>query len=614
MNQAYDLGGISERGPDWLLRLAAGLFMIIPPVYATDFGGNLAWSQYVAGLAIVLACILVALAQVWSVSHHWFSGTHAPAQPKLPAFALTGLLLLLLCFTYFQTIELSPDLVKSISPASHHARYEWAAALTPDAVAEKFPISVAPFDSAHANALLVIAILVSYFSPFAFYDRSRTTWLLAAIAACGCSIAAIGILRKIDTDFLMWSFLSGGEGAPFGTYLNRNNAAFAINTGIAAALGVLVWRKTITASIRKNAEAIETPRKDAMQWLSDWPLVLALAATTILLLGIVACGSRGGLLTTFIAGGLTLAVVRRSIGSLRGVILVIAAFGGLAFLILRTDSLGYQSLEGDAFAELRDTVDGDGRGMSNDARLTHWPDGLRAATNYLPAGSGLGTYGYAYLPWQKTSSWRWFVHADNLWLEGFLELGLFGVALFAGCIGLLGRSLWRLSRSADPIDQGLLATGSYLFVATLFSQTFDFGLIMPANLVMVMMLLPMIFVRSAAVLMPKVATSGDSQTTRKLELLTDGGPAWHSFTALEQRVFPLAMIVCLAALTVPAIMRLRQDCEIDGAVRLANKELPGLRLDSTRLQERVVALEALAKRTPNPQLSDLLARDRKSVV
>ncbi|MEL6107381.1 MAG: O-antigen ligase family protein [Planctomycetota bacterium] len=598
---------LGEQTGDWLLWGAAALLVVVPPALATDFGGNLPWSQYVASLALVLACGMAAVAQTYLLSRGWFGGDNHSDQPQVLAFTFSGLLLLLMGYALLQTLALSPDWVRAFSPGSHHVRYAWAAELNPTAVRDSFPVSVAPFDSAHSVALLAVALVVSYFSPIVFRDRARTTALLTGIAAGGCSIALLGILRKVDPNFTLWSFQSGGEGAPFGTFLNRNNAALGINIGIAGSLGVLVWRKTITASLRKDVAATERSKRESGAWLNDWPLLAALAATSIGLLGVVACGSRGGLLTTFLAGGITLAVVRRSIGSLRGVILVIAAFGALAFLILRTDSLGYQSLQGDAFSELRDTVEGDRDKFSS--RLSHWPDGLRAAGQYFPAGSGLGTYGYAYLPWQKTSQWRWYVHADNLWLEALVELGLFGAVLTVACLWLLGRNLWLLSRSADPMDQGLLATGCYLFVAILFSQCFDFGLIMPANLFVVMIVLPMIFCRGASVVLPKTS-SDNSKPRRKLELLNEPSPIWGSASLLRQRVVPIVGIIGLIAVATPAMIRLREDCESDGALRFAKKELPGLRFDATNLEKEIVALEELATRSPNPQLSDLLARYR----
>lgn len=600
-------GGLGGKASEWLLWGAAGLLVMVPPILAMDFGGNLPWSQYVAALALMFACGLAAAAQLCILARGWLAGSNQSDQPPVVSFALSGLLLLLLGYSFLQTLALSPGWVRALSPGSHHVRYAWAAELNPAAVGDSFPISVASFDSAHSVALLAIAVLVSYFSPIVFRDRARTTALLGAIAAGGCSIAALGILRKIDPSFTLWSFRTGGEGAPFGTFLNRNNAALGINVGIAASLGVLVWRKTITASLRKEVAPDKHSAGESVAWLSDWPLLAALAATSIGLLGIVACGSRGGLLTTFLAGGTTLAVVRRSIGSLRGVILVIAAFGALAFLILRTDSLGYQALHGDAFSELRDTVEGDRDKFSS--RLSHWPDGLRAAGEYFPAGSGLGTYGYAYLPWQKTSRWRWYVHADNLWLEALVELGLFGVVLTAACLYLFGRNLWKLSFSADPIDQGLLATGFYLLVAIIFSQCFDFGLIMPANLFAIVLVLPMIFYRGAAVLLPKAPSEG-SKSGRKLELLADRGPVWSSTSLLRQRGVPVTAIVALFSFATPALMRLRSDCETDSALRFAKKELPGLRFDATSLENSVTALEELATRSPNPQLSDVLARYR----
>ena len=67
--------------------------------------------------------------------------------------------------------------------------------------------------------------------------------------------------------------------------------------------------------------------------------------------------------------------------------------------------------------------------ISSDGRMLHWPDGLIASTAYLPLGSGLASYSYAYLPFQSDNPSEWFHHADNLWLEMLVEQGIVGMGL-----------------------------------------------------------------------------------------------------------------------------------------------------------------------------------------
>ena len=76
-------------------------------------------------------------------------------------------------------------------------------------------------------------------------------------------------------------------------------------------------------------------------------------------------------------------------------------------------------------------------GALRDPRVTHWQDGLRAATHYLPLGSGLGTYRYAHLPFQREGGRYWFTHADGMPVEWLLEGGLWTLGLVAIAFGFV---------------------------------------------------------------------------------------------------------------------------------------------------------------------------------
>ena len=120
-------------------------------------------------------------------------------------------------------------------------------------------------------------------------------------------------------------------------------------------------------------------------------------------------------------------------------------------------------------------------GLAHDARWAHWMDATRVCWAYLPFGTGLGAYGYAYLPFQESGNGAWYLHADNLWLEIGVTQGIPGVVAVIVCCGIVCKGLIHLSDSAQPMDHGLLTIGWYSVGVLLATQLFDFGLLLPAN-------------------------------------------------------------------------------------------------------------------------------------
>ena len=64
-------------------------------------------------------------------------------------------------------------------------------------------------------------------------------------------------------------------------------------------------------------------------------------------------------------------------------------------------------------------------------RLAHWQDGWETSQQFLPLGSGLGTYGYVYLLHESSVRDEWFDHAHNQYLETLVDAGLPGLLIAA---------------------------------------------------------------------------------------------------------------------------------------------------------------------------------------
>lgn len=583
---------------------AAILLGLTPAILATDYGGILPWPKHVSALVLTAACLITFAARLISI------GCRCEARNSPAAFALCGLLFTLLIGASLQTVPLPQSWVAWMSPASYSAQVTWVGEMIGADSEAKIPISIAAFDSRHTVAYLSIATLVSFFSVLVFQARSRITWMLSAITIGASSIAVIGMTRKLIPEFQLWSFRIGGEGAPFGTFLNRNNAAFGINLGIAASLGLVVWRMMAQSSPDLSPGQHQRRSK---AWLAEWirdPLVLlAVLSMGICLVGLIGCGSRGGLLSMVIAVAVTFAASRRQIGNqigrLASVVGAIAVIAMIVFAVLRTDTLGNQALRGDTIEQIGSTVQSGSNRLETDTRLAHWPDGFRTALKHFPSGSGLATYGYAYLPWQQTSPWRRCLHADNLWLEMLVELGIGGLVLASVCGWLIYRCLARLSVSPDPIDQGLRVAGCYASVMVLISQLFDFGLILPANLIATVILFSVILARASAVVVaPHVAS--DSQP--KLVLLREGHRWWKSPRFLRETLFQASAAIVLLLIAFGAVQRLRLDSEVDTLVRSVDNQIQVHRFDLQRLGEIVAQHQQLAGLHPHPDLFESLVK------
>ncbi|PYR33992.1 MAG: hypothetical protein DMF90_18930 [Acidobacteria bacterium] len=119
---------------------------------------------------------------------------------------------------------------------------------------------------------------------------------------------------------------------------------------------------------------------------------------------------------------------------------------------------------------------------SGEGRVPIWGDTLRLLKAYALFGSGLGTYGTAFLKYQTAVVELDFTHAHNDYLEFASELGAIGFSLFAALmIAIAGRAI-RCVKRAQEWDVRLAALGCAGAIAAIgLHSLVDFNLYMPAN-------------------------------------------------------------------------------------------------------------------------------------
>jgi tetratricopeptide (TPR) repeat protein len=409
-------------------------------------------------------------------------------------FALPLLVLCIWGFGWMQTVHLNPSSLKWFSPRAAQFHEKWipapllsAAQSSDDTVlrdlAKRRSLSVASERTRAwmlAPLLFAIVMLVSW---GLFRNREMVSALLIVIAGCGTCFAALGLVDLVRPAEVATRFLEPeSAGAPFASFVNRNNAAGFLNLALGCAVGWTVLQLSRSARSRGLDRRFdfqaETPWQGILLYLErgmtlcNTQVLLGLILSALLLFAIFASFSRGGGIAALAAGVVLVLQTLRTRhgfwGSAIATVIILGMAGGLGLLGL-TDVV--QTRFASIFGE-------DG---IHDGRLSHWPDGLAAALHYFPWGSGMGTYRFAYLPFQSKSADSWFVNADNLWLEWFVEGGIVMIGATALMVLLTLWMIQRLSRLDLAHALGLRATGWFVVSSLLVSQFFDFGLLLPST-------------------------------------------------------------------------------------------------------------------------------------
>lgn len=515
---------------------SAILLALIPIALAVDFGGIYHWSQYVAAIGIFLA-LLLALPGL----------TDSTASSGLRQHALLMPLGALLLWAWFQSSALPAGVVAWISPGSHAAYTHWLDGYGGGSRAgdsSSFSISVSPYDTAHVATVIALLMPLCWTASVVFHARSRLKMLLSAIAIAGASVAILGLYRKLDPIADLWIFQAKPNA--FGGFVNRNNAALMLNLGLAASLGLLSWRMMALHQIEVDTPEFEF--NDLFALVSDRESLIGLLSGTTCVAGLLVNGSRGGLVAAMFGMILALGYVRPRRGLISLPVLAVVMTISVAILITPMN-LNLETLERwEVFSRDVDT-------MWNDGRILHWQDSWRAAMAYMPGGAGLSSYAYAYLPYQEVSPGSWFEHADNLWLEMLVETGLMGLAVGAWLLAFLLIALNRLSGSVDPLDQGLRVAGWYAITAIIVSQFFDYGLVLPANLIAALLL-------GTAIISRDVANGGGGVMS---SLLPTRSKMWD-------RLVTTSLAFGMIAMSAVALPRLREDAITDSLLSRLNQE------------------------------------------
>jgi O-antigen ligase len=426
---------------------AASFMLVFAPLVR---GGDRPFA--LMGLEIAAAAILIALAM---------GPMHQGLTQRLPASLRWAIGLLML----YPLLQLAPLPIGWWTALPGHAPYARVLELT-GADAGFRPLSIHP--AATEYAWLALLPCLAMFLVVQAFDSQQLRRLAVLFVMVCAGEALLGILQAgAPPGSLLHLGNRFSGGAATGTYVNKNHFAALMAMGLPIMLQR--WSIEILPTVNARGE-IKKPhprgadRRLALRILLSVSMILALLA---LLLTRSRAGIGSGLAAFALAalailgyaGNLGARVV---LGIVAAVAMALAAYVGLTPIVER-------------FAPSELTLEFGGRVRIAAATV-------RAALDFLPFGSGLGTFGDVFRRYQGTEDLTGFIdHAHNDYVEAFLELGVVGLALIAlAAAAYLLR--WRRVLRERRQSLGYLRVAAGLsMLAVIVHSAFDFNLHIPAN-------------------------------------------------------------------------------------------------------------------------------------
>jgi O-antigen ligase/tetratricopeptide (TPR) repeat protein len=462
--------------------IALALIVVAPWLLAGVEGSSQVWLIAAATLGAALVLVRILLDRSGSI--------------RLPAGS--AVLMVAICFGAVQTLPLGSVLARQLAPANMRLRDDLAAMQpSPDAaLAKQFPSSAAqeattvsfyPASTRHDLTLLALAAGM-YLLGGVFFRTARARALLCWVTAInGTAIAFFGLVQKLSWNGkLFWQIKLEGGGQPFGPFIDRNHAGGFLTLCLAGAIGATMW------SWQRSRDSSRLPHDEypyphdrrrefrdiAGRFLSQWNEVslVAILLAAFIAAGILCSLSRGSVLSLIGATLLTAVLVARNRQNRAylAVIALVAAFG-LAVVVW----VGMTGQLGDRLSTVIQ------RELVADGRVPNWRDGLKAAEDFWPSGSGLGTFRFIYRWYEDHPSKVWYIHAENLYLETLIETGVPGLLLLLLLIGISARAAWRLMRDENATSSQWFGTaGIFAITGQALHSVADFDLSIPANMML----------------------------------------------------------------------------------------------------------------------------------
>ncbi|QJD31426.1 O-antigen ligase domain-containing protein [Methylococcus geothermalis] len=422
-------------------------------------GSNRTWAVF---LFSAMAFILGAL---WLLLHaHGRAPLTTPFRKAWPASVLMAASLL---WAVLQDMPISPSWIEVLSPQAARLYSSLAEVVEPGVTAvisvDAYYTRLAAFKGLAYLILFALLLLLAR-------GHRQVTWLAYSLVACGVLEALYGSAKSLTG--LEFGFFGQevAKGVATGTYANRNHLAGLLEMTIAVGIGLLI------------AGRFSSPGHGWRDWLrgaagfllsNKAPLRIAVV---IMAIGLVLTRSRMGNVgfatSLSIAGALYLLIAPSSRFS-AGMILAMLASIVLIDLLVIGSYFGIEEVA----RRLEETSATE---ASN--RVDLYDYAMPYVRDYLPFGSGAGSFFAAFLPYSGQEVIKQYAHAHNDYLEFLGEWGVVGFTAMGLAVVLsLAVAVSALRQRHDALLRAMGFASFMGIVALLIHSSVDFNLQIPAN-------------------------------------------------------------------------------------------------------------------------------------
>ncbi len=448
-------GGVLWDTQVWLL-LAGLLGGLLSLLYAL-LSGLLGTRRYAPSWLVLIPCLLAVFATWQAVPSY----PQSPPPEGPPSIALQR-----------------QHLADQLPPDSALGLVSSASDDTTDRIG---PISVS-IDRLHSIAGrggLILAALAIWMASVSITDRRSALVLLISLMTIGIAMGFLGLFQNLSVG--RFRLLDAQRGNPFGTFVSKNSGGGFMLICLAASVGLLLHllqRRHTAAQASRYRYPATNPLGHLRRWLERYMAQLGsehmttILASGLLFVAVLASYCRsaavGALAATLVCG--TLAISRRaSLGTWMGIAAVLSLILGL---------LSFLELTQPVYDRLQTMVDADV--VERDGRWQVWSFAGNVLLAFGWAGSGLGTFQFAYLPFQEATGSAWYYRAESIYWQSLCDLGWpGGLALLVGLALAFRLSFQLLADRRSRIGWGVGIAGLFMLISVSVHGLFDFSLTLP---------------------------------------------------------------------------------------------------------------------------------------
>ncbi len=412
---------------------------------------------------------------------------------------------------------------------------------------ERFSISLAADDTRCAMAGLLISALLIWISSLAFAERRSHLFLLCSMAVVGIAFACVSFTAP--KSWYLPDATSLGQKFTVGTFTNKNVAGTFLSVCLAASVGLIADSLKLLQLGRKKTDRRYKLEQSGFKWLKSGidmfdglqtVHIIYVIATTVLFTAVIVTQCRGATLSVVCAAMVVVYVYsnRQSASLVNAAMTTIILIAALALIFL----FDFEQKTAESFNRLLE-----GETMDAKGRLAIFWVNLKAGMFFMASGSGLGTYGYATLPFYEEMGTGWHRYAESIWGHLWVEYGLVGIVALTLFVVECTRLVGRAFRASRHRSNYAIAFGSGFLLVYLFVHSMvDFRLIVPAVFVPVSILLGALYGMSHSYSSPipsdrssknkrRRKKSWSLKTKESLKEEKDLAKAMHQFRQIKER-------------------------------------------------------------------------------